>query len=102
MAQIIKIDSRGNFKKSKKLLYSLSDIIKISVLEKYGKIGVQNLEKYSGGKGSLKGFNVIISHVTPSLDKGIDTRSIVRAQLRVGNTMGVNFIMLDQGEKAGF
>ena len=47
MAQIIKIDSRGNFKKSKKLLYSLSDIIKISVLEKYGKIGVQNLEKYT-------------------------------------------------------
>lgn len=47
MAQIIKIDSRGNFKKSKKLLYSLSDIIKINVLEKYGKIGVQNLEKYT-------------------------------------------------------
>ena len=63
---------------------------------------LQNLEKYSGGKGSLKGFNVIISHVKPSLDKGIDTRSIVREQLRVGNTMGVNFIMLDQGEKAGF
>ena len=41
---------------------------------------LQNLEKYSGGKGSLKGFNVIISHVKPSLYKGIDTRSIVREQ----------------------
>ena len=63
---------------------------------------LQNLEKYSGGKGSLKGFNVIISHVKPSLNKNIDTRALIREQLKSGNTLGINFTMLDQGEKAEF
>lgn len=46
MAQIIKIDSRGNFK-SLKIITLVARYYKISVLEKYGKVGVQNLEKYT-------------------------------------------------------
>lgn len=59
---------------------------------------LQNLEKYSGGKGSLKGLNVIISHIKPSLNKNSDIRAAVMEQLKNKNSMGVNFILLDQGE----
>ena len=63
---------------------------------------LQNLEKYSGGKGSLKGLNVIISHVKPTLNKNTDIRSSILGQLKNGNTLGVNFIMLDQGDSMEF
>ena len=63
---------------------------------------LQNLEKYSGGKGSLKGFNVIISHVKPTLNKNTNVRTVILDQLKDGNTLGVNFIMLDQGDSKEF
>ena len=63
---------------------------------------LQNLEKYSGGKGSLKGFNVIISHVKPTLNKNTNVRTVILDQLKDGNTLGVNFIMLDQGDSMEF
>jgi 3',5'-cyclic-nucleotide phosphodiesterase len=63
---------------------------------------LQNLEKYSGGKGSLKGLNVIISHVKPTLNKNTNVRSVILEQLKNGNTPGVNFIMLDQGDSMEF
>lgn len=63
---------------------------------------LQNLEKYSGGKGSLKGLNVIISHIKPSLNRDTDIRSVVMEQLKSGNSMGVNFILLDQGDGIEF
>ncbi len=63
---------------------------------------LKNLEKYGGGNKSLSGLNVIISHVKPSLDKNKDTRAIILKQLQDSNNIGVNFIMLNQGENIKF
>ena len=50
------------------------------------------------GKGSLRGLNVVISHVKYSLDKGDSLRSVIASQLEKGNTPGVRFIIPEQGE----
>ena len=50
------------------------------------------------GKGSLKGLDVVISHVKYSLDKGDSVRNVIARQLKDGNTLGVEFIIPRQGE----
>ena len=50
------------------------------------------------GKGSLKGLDVVVSHVKYSLDKGDSVRSVIARQLKEGNTLGVEFIIPQQGE----
>ena len=61
-----------------------------------------NLEKYSGGKNSLKDFNIVISHVKPDLYENSNNRDTILTQLKNANTLGVNFIMLDQGDSIKF
>lgn len=63
---------------------------------------LKNLEKYSGGDGTLKDLPVIISHIKPSLKQGGDVRATVRQQLEQGNDMGVRFILMEQGERQQF
>ena len=63
---------------------------------------LENLEKYSGGKGSLKGLNIIISHVKPSLNENTDVRSVILEELKSNKTLGANFIMLNQGDNMEF
>ena len=50
------------------------------------------------GKGSLKGLEVVVSHVKYSLDKGDMVRDVIAGQLKDGNTLGVEFTIPDQGE----
>jgi len=60
------------------------------------------LQQYSGGEGSLKGLPVVISHIKPSLLAGQDTRSQITEQLQQGNKLGVDFILMAQGERREF
>ena len=59
------------------------------------------LEKYSGDAG-IKNLNIIISHIKPSLHKGIYRRHQIMQQLTQANTMGVNFHFLEQGQQITF
>lgn len=57
------------------------------------------LETASGGKGSLNGLTVIISHVKPSLKAGADPEKEIMQQLEQGNDLGVKFVRMQQGDK---
>ena len=61
-----------------------------------------HLEGYAGGKGSLKGLKVVISHIKPSLTAGADPRADIRQQLEQGNDLGVNFLFMQQGDSLEF
>lgn len=63
---------------------------------------LRSLEKYSGGEGSLRGLPVIISHIKPSLEQGKDVRALVAEQLQEGNSLGVEFILMEQGDHRSF
>lgn len=55
-----------------------------------------------GGKGSLEGLDIVVSHVKYSLKKGEDPKTIIKAQLDEIKDLGVNFIFPIQGEKMSF
>lgn len=57
------------------------------------------LEVASGGKGSLNGMSVIISHVKPSLKVGADPEVAIMQQLDKGNDLGVKFVRMQQGDR---
>lgn len=59
---------------------------------------LKNLEQYAGGEGALKGLKVIVSHIKPSLTAGVEPRAEIAHQLEQGNTLGVNFIFMQQGD----
>lgn len=63
---------------------------------------LQNLEKYSGGEGSLKGLPVVISHIKPSLKVVAEQASLIQQQLQQNNALGVKFMFMQQGEYAHF
>ncbi len=54
------------------------------------------------GKGSLKGLDVVISHVKYSLDKGDSVREVIAQQLKEANTLGIDFILPEQGQVINF
>lgn len=56
------------------------------------------LQADAGGPGALRGLDVIIGHIKPSLDAGRDTRALIESQLRAGNDLGVHFLFPRQGE----
>lgn len=60
------------------------------------------LEKLSGGAGSLKGLNIMIGHLKPSLNKNQDAAAEIKSQIINGNDMGINFIFPVQGERYNF
>jgi len=61
---------------------------------------LQKLEAAAGGSGSLRGLDVVISHIKPSLKAGADPRARIAAQV-AGNTLGVRFHLPLQGEHFG-
>ncbi|CNK30639.1 putative 3'%2C5'-cyclic-nucleotide phosphodiesterase [Yersinia mollaretii] len=63
---------------------------------------LKNLEKQSGEGQPLKGLPVVISHIKPSLQQGLDVRKTIAAELQQGNDMGVNFILMEQGDSQKF
>jgi len=63
---------------------------------------LKNLEQVAGGAGSLKGLKVVISHIKPSLTAGDDPRTKIIRQLEQGNSLGVNFIFMQQGDSQDF
>ena len=56
------------------------------------------LERDAGGPGALRGLNVIVGHIKPSLARGVDPRATIAAQLAAGNTLGVHFLFPRQGD----
>ncbi|MGO2259452.1 MAG: MBL fold metallo-hydrolase [Hafnia alvei] len=60
------------------------------------------LEKYSGGAGSLKDLPIVISHIKPTLVAGKDPQALIQQQLSAGNSLGVKFMFMQQGDKAVF
>ena len=63
---------------------------------------LKNLEKYSGEGQPLEGLPVVISHIKPSLQQGQDVRQTIATELQAGNDMGVNFILMEQGDSLKF
>ncbi|MGE4799348.1 MBL fold metallo-hydrolase [Yersinia hibernica] len=63
---------------------------------------LKNLEKYSGEGQPLKDLPVVISHIKPSLQQGLDVRKVIASELAQGNDMGVNFILMEQGDSQKF
>ncbi|WKS81993.1 3',5'-cyclic-nucleotide phosphodiesterase [Edwardsiella tarda] len=61
-----------------------------------------NLARYSGGAAALAGFPVVIAHIKPSLQAGETAAQTIMAQLAAGNSNGVVFRHLQQGEHALF
>jgi len=63
---------------------------------------LKKLEARAGGPGALKGLPVVVSHVKPSLDAGVDPETAILKQLNEGNDLGVVFVRLRQGERRRF
>lgn len=57
------------------------------------------LEYKAGGKGSLAGLPIVITHIKYSLLKDINPQAIIKQQLNDGNSLGVNFHFPAQGER---
>ena len=62
---------------------------------------LHELETAAGGKGSLKGLPIIVSHIKPALS-GPDPRVTIMRELNAGNDLGVRFILPDQGQRWAF
>ncbi|UJF17004.1 3',5'-cyclic-nucleotide phosphodiesterase [Vibrio sp. SS-MA-C1-2] len=60
---------------------------------------LKRFEQLSGGKGSLKGLKIVISHIKYGLKKGEDPKAIIKKQLDELNDLGVEFIIPTQGEQ---
>ena len=49
------------------------------------------------GEGALKGMPVVVSHIKYSLKKGQSPSQAILGELEAGNTLGVNYIVPEQG-----
>ena len=63
---------------------------------------LKKLENIAGGKGSLEGLNVVVSHIKYSMKKGEDPKVVIQRQLEENNDLGVNFIFPAQGDSQSF
>ncbi|MET0136911.1 MAG: 3',5'-cyclic-nucleotide phosphodiesterase [Sphingobium sp.] len=61
-----------------------------------------DLEQAAGGKGSLAGLPVIVAHIKYPIGDMQRTRKLIAGQLKAGNSMGVRFILPDQGDRWHF
>lgn len=59
-------------------------------------------ENYSGGSGSLKNLNVIITHIKPSLKINKNYKEIIKKEIDEGNRFGIKPIFMEQGESLNF
>lgn len=46
---------------------------------------------------ALRGLTVVVTHIKPSLQKGPSPRETIAAQLKQQNTLGVRFVLPEQG-----
>jgi 3',5'-cyclic-nucleotide phosphodiesterase len=51
---------------------------------------------------TLRGLNVVVTHVKPSLERGVDVRKLVREQLRPLDERGVRVWIAASGERLSF
>lgn len=56
----------------------------------------------AAGAGSLKDLPVVISHVKYSLKKGEQPQHRILAELEAANTLGIRYIIPEQGEAWSF
>ncbi|CRY73082.1 MBL fold metallo-hydrolase [Yersinia pseudotuberculosis] len=63
---------------------------------------LKKLEQYSGEGQPLKGLPVVISHIKPSFQQGQDVRKLILSELQQGNDMGIEFILMEQGDSHKF
>ncbi len=63
---------------------------------------LKKLEQYSGEGQPLKGLPVVISHIKPSFQQGQDVRKLILSELQQGNDMGIEFILMEQGDSQKF
>ena len=54
------------------------------------------------GPGSLKGLQVIVSHIKFSIKAGESTQTVILRELHEMNTLGVRFIIPSQGDRYSF
>lgn len=59
---------------------------------------LEKLADYSGSKNNLKGLNVIINHIKPSLLKDVDYQKQIKEEILKSNKYGINFIFPNQGD----
>ncbi|NKF22839.1 3',5'-cyclic-nucleotide phosphodiesterase [Solimonas sp. C16B3] len=59
---------------------------------------LQRFEQAAGGAGSLRGLDVVVTHIKPSLRRATDPRREIADQLRAGNTLGLHFHFAQQGD----
>ncbi|MDN6683082.1 MAG: 3',5'-cyclic-nucleotide phosphodiesterase, partial [Enterobacterales bacterium] len=45
---------------------------------------------------------IVISHIKPTLVAGKDPQALIQQQLSAGNSLGVKFMFMQQGDKAVF
>ena len=50
----------------------------------------------------LKGFPVVVTHIKPSIRKDRNTKAIIAKELKELNSLGVNFIVPNQGDRFEF
>ncbi|MEJ2087823.1 MAG: 3',5'-cyclic-nucleotide phosphodiesterase [Gammaproteobacteria bacterium] len=67
------------------------------LLEELGK-----LARYAGGEDAIAGLPVVISHIKYSLKSGQTPQEKIQAELEDGNTLGVRFIIPEQGARWTF
>lgn len=54
------------------------------------------------GRPATKGLPVVISHIKPSFQQGQDVRKLILSELQQGNDMGIEFILMEQGDSQKF
>ena len=67
------------------------------LLEELGK-----LARHAGGEDAIAGLPVVISHIKYSLKSGQTPQEKIAAELEDGNTLGVRFIIPEQGQRWQF
>lgn len=64
---------------------------------------LRRFEQAAGGDGALRGLDVVISHIKPSLRRGESPRALIAAQLAAGNALppglGLRLHYPQQGER---
>lgn len=60
---------------------------------------LSTLAKLAGQKSALKDLPVIISHIKYNVVDNVNTAEVIQAQLNSQNTLGVRFILPQQGER---
>lgn len=56
----------------------------------------------AGGPDALRGLPVVVDHIKPSLEPGRDPRALIARQLAEGDTTGVRYVLVRQGDRLPF